>query len=525
MFQNQNNLSKGRAFKSKRFSCLLSALQAATAALAIIVFAAAAAFPQRSSSQQPIVNPTQTSVKLTSEQFVGQDGLTVERLVELGSSRRADLLAARQRLAIAEGRLRQARLRPNPTLDTEYGSPRFLGGEAESDLSVGVSQVFETGGKRSKRVAVAELELQQIRAEVTNIERQLAAGIRQSYTNAIAAARQLDVLEKLIAADEEIVRVTEARLKEGDVAPLDVNLVRVESDRLKVQAIAARSELETQILDLQTLTGASVAESLRLAPQADRPPRLDLGLAELTEIALRERSDLQAARLGEQLGSARINLAKSNATPNVAGSVRYTRNKQIIDFPPVLGVSPYPQTDNALTFGVSIEIPVFNRNQGEIAQASGERLQAQRTREFLEATVKRDVTVAYRKYKATAESLVIYSTQILPRSEANLKTVRSAYGFGEFSVFEVVGEQRRLTENITGYNQSLRDYYNALTDLETALGQELPATGFAPILDSVLPDEKTVPQQINRENFLKSLNRIPIKKSSIETASKEKSNQ
>ena len=229
---------------------------------------------------QPILAPNQTSVQLTSAQFIGQDGLTVENLVELGGSRRADLLAARQRLAIAEGRLRQAQLRPNPTLDTEYGSPRFLGGESESDFSVGATQVFETGGKRSKRVAVAELELSQTRAEVIRLERALAAEIRQSYTNAIAAARQLDILEKLIAADEELVRVTEARLKEGDVAPLDTNLVRVESDRLKVQAIQAKSELETQLLNLRNLTGADVAESIRLAPQADKPPRLDLGLTE-----------------------------------------------------------------------------------------------------------------------------------------------------------------------------------------------------------------------------------------------------
>ncbi len=518
MFLSKNQSSKGSIHKPKRFSCLLSA----SVATAFFVFASAA-FSQQ---QQPILAPTRTSVKLTSEQFIGQDGSTVERLIELGQSRRTDLLAARQRLAIAEGRLRQARLRPNPTLDAEYGSPRFLGGEAESDLSVGVSQVFETGGKRSKRVAVAELELQQISAEVTGIERQLTAAIRQSYTNAIAAARQLDVLEKLIAADQEIVRVTEARLKEGDVAPLDVNLVKVESDRLKVQAIQARSELETQVLNLQTLTGADVAESIKLAPQADRPPRLDLGLSELTDIALRERNDLQAARIGEQLGAARVNLAKSNAVPNVAGSVRFSRSKGIIDLPGTLnGSSIALDKDNSLTFGVSIDLPVFNRNQGEIASATGERLQATRQREFLETTVKRDVAVAYRKYKAAAETLVLYSTQILPRSEANLQTVRSAYGFGEFSVFEVVNEQRRLTENITGYNQSLHDYYNALTELETALGTTLPPTGFAPVSTSVLPDEETAPRQITRENFLKSFQTIPLKRNSIETASKEKSKQ
>ena len=462
--------------------------------------------------QQPVLAPTQTSVKLSSEQFVGQDGLTVEKLVELGGSRRADLLAARQRLAIAEGRLQQAKLRPNPTLDGEIGSPRFLGGEAESNLSIGITQVFESGGKHSKRVAVAELELLQIRAEVSGFERQLTAGIRRSYTNAIAAARQLDILEKLIAADEEIVRVSEARLKEGDVAPLDVNLVHVESDRLKVQAVNTRSELETQLINLKTLTGANLVDSLKLAPQANRPPRLDLGLKELTEIALRERADLQAARIGEQLGAARINLAKSNGIPNIAGSIRYSRNKQIIDFPPSLGVSPFPQTDSELTFGVSVDIPIFNRNRGEIASASGERIQAQRAREFLEASIKRDVAIAYRQYRAAAESLVLYSTQILPRSEANLQTVRSAYGFGEFSVFEVVNEQRRLTENVTGYNQSLRDYYNALTELETALGAALPTSGFAPDSTSVLPDEINFPQQINKESFLKSFQKTPIKK-------------
>lgn len=460
------------------------------------------------SQDQPILAPTQPAVQLTSEQFVGQNGLTVERLIELGGSRRADLLAARQRLAIAEGRLLQAGFRPNPTLDAEFGSPQFLGGEAERDFSVGATQVFELGGKRQKRVAVAELELQQIRAQVLFLERQLAVEIRTAYANALANARQLDVLEKLIAADEEIVRATEARLKEGDVAPLDVNLVKVEADRLRVQEIQAKSDLETQLLQINTLIGADVAESIKLAPQAERPPRLDLGLSELTELALTQRADLQAARLAEELGNARINLAQANAVPNVAGSVRYSRNKQIINFPSAIGGNTVNQ-DNALTFGVSIEIPVFNRNQGEIASAAGEKIQAARQREFLETTIKRDVAVAYRKYRAAAEQLVLYATQILPRSEENLKSIRAAYGFGEFAIFEVVNEQRRLTENVTGYNQVLRDYYAALAELEAAIGATIPPTGFS---SAILPDTNLVPTQIDREKFLKSIETVSFPK-------------
>ena len=458
------------------------------------------------SQQQPVLAPTQTSVKLASQQFVAQDGLSVDRLILLATARRADLLAARQRLAIAQGRRLQAGFRPNPTLDTEYGSPRFLGGEPEYDFSVGVTQVFELGGKRRRRVAVAELELAQVRAEVAAIERQLVVGIRNAYNSALSAARQLDVLERLMAANEEIVRVTEARLREGDVAPLDVNLVIVENDRLKVQAIQARSDLESALLEIRTLIGADLAEGLRLSPQPERPPRFDLGLNELTVIALRDRPHLQAARLGEELGSARIGLARANAFPNVAGSVRYSRNKGIVDLPgPLNGSTFASDLDNELTFGVSVDIPIFNRNQGEIAAATGERLQATRAREFLESSVKRDVAVAYRKYRAAAESVVVYSTQILPRAESNLQSVRAAYGLGDFSIFEVVAEQRRLAENVTNYNQVLRDYYNALTELETAIGTTLPAAGFAPGSMSVLPDTDTGPDTIERSKLLKSI--------------------
>ncbi len=430
------------------------------------------------------------TTQLSSAQFFDPSGFTVESLVTIGFGRRADLLAARQRLAVAEGRLLQAGLRPNPTLDSEYGSPRFLGGEAEQDFSVGVSQVFETGGKRRKRTEVARLELAQVRAEVRALERQFAADIRASFARAIAFARQLDTLERLIAANEELVRVTGARLREGDVAPVDLNLVRLEADRLRAQVITTRAELEGELIGLRSLVGFEPADALRIVPLAERPPRLDLSITELTDIALRERADLQAARLAEEAGTARIRLARSLATPNVAASVRYSRGREIFDLPEQLGFDPVRDTSNELTFGVSIEIPVFNRNQGEIASAVGGREQIVRQREFLEAGIRRDTALAYRRYRAAAESLVLYATQIVPRAEENVRTIRAAYNLGEFSVFDVVNAQQRLIESETGYNEALGNYYAALAELERALGTTLPPTAFAPESISVLPDKE-----------------------------------
>jgi outer membrane protein, heavy metal efflux system len=468
--------------------------------IAVLLFGSLDAVSAQQSSILPVPSPS------PSLQYIGQDGLSVDQLVDRAGVQRADLLAVRQRLVIAEGRLVQAGLRPNPVFSTEYGSPRFLGGEAEYDFSAGVAQPFELGGKRGKRRAVAELEVQQVRAEIAAIERSIAIEVRRDYSKAIAAARQLDVVERLLAADLDLVRVTEARLNEGDVAPLDLNLVKVESDRLMIQRIEARNELETALLRIRTLIGVDVTEPLRLAPQSARPPRLDLGLTALTEKALIDRADLRAARIGEQIGAARVSLARAQAAPDITPSVRFSRTKGLIDLPVSAGGGIINSLDNELTFGVSIDIPVFNRNQGGIASATGEQIKSVRTREFLEATIRRDVAVAYGQYRAAAEKLVLYTTQILPRAEANLQTVRAAYAAGEFSVFEVVNEQRRLNENVTLYNRALEEYYTTLTSLEAAVGGPLPPSAFTSGSTSVLPDTVTVPGQFSRDEFLKSIN-------------------
>ena len=463
--------------------------------------------------------------QLSSAQFISPTGLTVDRLLETGFTRRADLLAARQRLVIAEGRLIQAGLRPNPTLDSEYGSARFLGGSAESTLDVGLSQVFETAGKRLKRVEVARKERDQVRAEVLAFERQIAADVRAAYARALAAGRQLDALENLIAASNELVRITNERLKQGDVAPLELNLVKVETDRLRTQVIKTQADLETELISLRTLAGLEQIEPLIIAPLPERPPRLDLAVNELTDMALRERADLRAAQFGVDVARARISLARSLATPNIAGSVRYSREKRITDLPDVLGVGPVAQTDNVLRFGVSVDIPIFNRNQGEIAAAVGERIQVERQRDFLEATVRRDVALAYKRYRAAAETLVIYATQIIPNAEKNLQMVRAAYGLGEFSIFDVLSEQKRLIESETGYNEALASYYSALAELERALGTMIPASAFASIPVSVLPEVSASKPELVRSiqrvtNFQLPSSRSPRPASDLSTYDK-----
>ncbi|WP_352431027.1 TolC family protein [Pyrinomonas sp.] len=398
--------------------------------------------------------------------------LTAEQLVEMALARRADLLAARARAEAARARALQAGLRPNPTLETEYGTPRFLGGEAELDFSVGVSQLFELGDKRRLRKEAARLEAERVEAELHALEQRIASEVRAAFARAVAAGQLLETLNQLVALGEDLERATAARLKEGDVAAVDLDAVRVELERVRAERARAQADFEAELIALRSSVGLDLDAPLRVAPLEERPPRLDFSLAELTEIALRERADLRAARLAESASAARLRLAEAQRTPDVAAVARFSRSKQIVDLPERLGGVALDR-DNELTFGLQVALPVFNRNQGEIAAAASERVQATKEREFLEAAIKRDVALGYRRYLAAAESLELFADRIVPQSEAILRRVRAAYGLGEFSIFDVLQEQRRLIESQTRYREAVRDYYAALADLERAVGAPL----------------------------------------------------
>jgi cobalt-zinc-cadmium efflux system outer membrane protein len=164
--------------------------------------------------------------------------------------------------------------------------------------------------------AVAELELQQSEKELAFQERQLAAEIQSQYADALAAAELLRSTEQLVALNEQTLRVTQVRLTEGDVAKLDVNLIRVEVNRLRAQQAVAENRVRAALLQIRTLAGLGVDESLKVSGDLVSAPPLDgLTLEGLKTAALQSRADLQAARIAEEAAESRISLAQAQAVP------------------------------------------------------------------------------------------------------------------------------------------------------------------------------------------------------------------
>ncbi|MEK7830911.1 MAG: TolC family protein, partial [Acidobacteriota bacterium] len=177
-----------------------------------------------------------------------------DELVKRALSSNAELAAARLEIDRARARLQQAGLRPNPTLDFEQ-QRGVLNSPGERVTTVGVSVPLEVGGKRGRRLNLAQAELEVAEAEVAERERRLAAEVRAAYVEALAAQRELDITEGLNQLDTQTVKVVEARVSEGDAAPLEANLLRVELDRLRSRRALVAGRLQASLLKLKTLAG------------------------------------------------------------------------------------------------------------------------------------------------------------------------------------------------------------------------------------------------------------------------------
>jgi cobalt-zinc-cadmium efflux system outer membrane protein len=395
-------------------------------------------------------------------------GISAGDLVRRALASNAELAAVRLDVNRARARLRQAGLRPNPTLDFEQQRGVF-NTPGESSTSIGVSVPLELGGKRKGRIDLAQAEFEAVQAEVADRERRLANDVRAAYAEAMAAARELSITADLNNIDTQTARVVEARVSEGDASPLELNLLRVEVDRLRARRALVEGRLQAALLRLKNLTGIPTIEPLRLREDlttfvlADPPASLEAAV----EIALRTRPDLRLAQLNEEVAQAGLRLARAQVVPDVTAFSRYSRSRSSFDQTPI---GPLTDRDKLFAYGVSISIPVLNRNQGAKAEAEAAIAQSQQRRQFIEAVVRADVSSAYARYQAATQSINIFEQGVIARSNENIRAIRGAYQVGAFRVTELLTEQRRLIDSQREYTEALAERYRALADLQAALG-------------------------------------------------------
>jgi cobalt-zinc-cadmium efflux system outer membrane protein len=399
--------------------------------------------------------------------YVDQEkGMTADEAVAYALAHNGELLAARSEVDAARALVRQAALRANPMLDVG-GTKQVNGGD--NSVMVSGSLPLELGGRRKARISVAERELEMRELMLTDRERMLAAEVRAKFGEALAGVYRLGFAEDLLASVNRGYRLVAARVVEGRTAPLERNMVLVEVNRLRSMRETSNGRVQVAMLELRNLIGMSMDEPLRLRGDFNSLLETLPPLGEATQLALGSRPDLQAARAAERLAEAQIEQARAEGRPDASVNAGYQRMSSGF---PVNGIddkgalTPVMGTFHTVTFGVSINLPVRNKNQGAIEAAVAGVAAATRRREFGELTVKREVAAAYARYDSAARAMEIYRVGVQDQAGMNLEVVRKTYELGAKPLLDYIAEQRRFIEVQTAFIDAVLDTYQARVEIE-----------------------------------------------------------
>ena len=401
---------------------------------------------------------------------------TTAELVQAALERNRDLLAARERLAEAQGLLRRAGVRPAPTIEIDIGSGRPVGTPGDREYSASYFHPIELGGKRGKRLDVGRTGVALAEADVADRTRALVFEVKVRIAEARAAQAKNEALERLLSAGRESLRLTQARVTEGDAAALEEQLLSTEIARVEAQRATFRGRAFAAVLDLRRSIGAATTESLVIA--GDLAPLPKFSKSELINRALTTHPQMLAARAAEQEAEAALALARAEGVPDVTASVRYTRETTTFD--DIFGltstgaVSPILDRGKMLTIGLSVPLFAPGRNRGavdaSVARANASRLR----REYLEATLPQELEAAHERWVSAQETVSLFRRSVLEQSERNLVVMREAYTLGHMRLIDVLNEQRRLIDTQLAYIDAETELAQSAAGLERTVGVDLP---------------------------------------------------
>lgn len=416
-----------------------------------------------------------SAVPISRELYLDPAGLGLEELVQSAMARNGELVAARQRTVEAQGLLRQAGFRPNPVVETEITSGSLTGSDGEREFSVGYAHTFELGNKRGRRVEVANLDVDITELEIRDRERIIRAEVLERYIAAMSAIRNFEAVAQQREVAEQGLGVTRQRVAEGESPRVEEMVLQADVGRLEAERLVLESEVHQAMLLLRVVGGFDEAEALRLQPDGDRIP-LMTSLDQAMTLGLASRPDLMALRKDEERSAAAVRLAQFERRPDIAGLIRYTDSRTQFDylgFNAAGALTPLKDRDRLLTGGLSISLPLLNRNQGQIQVAIARQTAATIRREFVERTIRAEIAGAFARYVAARRAAEVFQKLVIGPSEQSVTVLRASYAAGEVQLFDVVAEQRRFIDTQKAYTEAIRQQALARVALERAVGSPL----------------------------------------------------
>ena len=388
--------------------------------------------------------------------------ITLDEAIQMALAHNHTLLAARTTIQQSEAEETTANLRPNPVLlgDAQF-LPIFNPSQFNSDyldnsaqFDQGISYLFERGQKRQHRLEAAKDATAVTRSLVGDNERTLSFQVATLFTNAQLAESALDLAQQDLKSFQNSVDISQERYKAGDISEDDY--LKIKLQLLQFQTDAAQAQLARiqALSDLRQLLGReSVPLDYDVAGPFDYQP-VNAHLEDLQAKALTTRPDLQAALQGVTAANSQYTLAKANGKRDITAQINYTH---VVDL------------STASLFG-QIQVPIFDRNQGEIARTQFAITQAQEQEKATNDQVLTDVEDAYEGLRTNDQVVQLYRSGYLDDAQQDRDISEYAYKRGAASLLDFLDAERSYRATELAYRQALAAYLLAVEQLREAIG-------------------------------------------------------
>ena len=398
----------------------------------------------------------------TLAQSPGAVTISLDEAIRLAIQHNHNLLAARTTIQQNEAEEKTANLRPNPVLlgDAQF-LPFFQPSQFSSDyidntaqFDLGVSYLFERGKKRQHRLQAAKDVTAESRSQVADNERSLTFNVASQFINVELAESMLELATQDLKSFQNTVEITEARYKAGDIGEDDLLKMKLQMLQFQTDVSAAQLARVQGLSDLRQLLGyESVGPDYDISGSFDYQPVNGI-LEDFQAKALQSRPDLQAARLGVNAANSQLALQKAIGKRDVTGQTSYTH---------------LSYSNDVSLFG-QIQLPIFDRNQGEIARAGFAITQAQEQEKFASGQVMTDVRDAFEGLHANDKIVTLYRSGYLDEAQQSRDITEYAYRHGAASLLDFLDAERSYRATQLSYRQALASYLLALEQLREAVG-------------------------------------------------------
>jgi cobalt-zinc-cadmium efflux system outer membrane protein len=387
--------------------------------------------------------------------------LTPESAVAMALANNRDLAAARFAIRQAEGRLKQAGLWPNPEFELGGKNDSAFASDGEYDFATGFKQRFPITGRLTKAKAVARVDVALALAEVRNQERLLAGDVLGRSRDLLVTEEKLKANQELQTTIQKLIEVSENRLKVAEISAADVNLAKLELQKLTLAQAALLNQREIAMTALNGLLGREPKTPLQMSGAASAEFDTN-NVAEVSRQALAHRPDRQLAALGINRAGAEIKLARAERWEDWTVGFDYSRS--VGKFAAPIGT----KTDNFLGVGVSIPLPLWNRNQGRISEAQATQERAEAELKALDLRIATETQTTENQMRRWIGILRQYREESIKLAEENIVLLQKGYGDGLVNITAVIQAQQQLTDLRQSYLEALGGFEQALTDWQTA---------------------------------------------------------